>query len=94
MTKYVARVRQVLKPGIHKWGTLDEDGMPQGVADMPLPDRVEIEMDGTPRDSCMMIRCTDDGQFGGDTWHENLRGAFDAAEYEFGLVEADFERLG
>jgi hypothetical protein len=42
--KYVAQVTQVLRPGIHKIGTI-RDGTPEAVADLPLPTRVEIELD-------------------------------------------------
>jgi hypothetical protein len=90
--KYMARVKQVLQPGIHKIGTI-RDERPVPVADMPLPDRVEIELDGGPEQKCMMYRYTDAGQFCGDTWHENLRNAFAQAEYEYGLAERDFVRV-
>jgi len=82
----------VLHLGIHKIGTLDEDGVPRVVANLPLPDRIEIEMEAGRQDPCMMIRYADDGRFGGDTWHENLEAAFAQAEYEYGLVESDCKR--
>lgn len=89
MAKLVASVTRVLRPGIHKSGSVRE-GELQAEGDFPLPDRVEIEMDGGRRDPCMMYRYRDDGAFCGDTWHETLDAAFDAAESEYGLTEDDF----
>ncbi len=90
--KYIARVKQVLRPGIHKIGMIQDD-RPVPVADLPLPDHVEIEIEGGPDQPCMMYRYTDAGEFCGDTWHENLRKAFAQAEYEYGLSERDFVRM-
>ncbi len=92
MTKYVARVKEVLRPGIHKWATI-RDGRPVPVADMPLPNRVEIELDCGPDQPCMMYRYTDAGEFCGDTWHENLKSAFAQAAFKYGLSERDFVRI-
>ncbi len=90
--KYVARVIRVLHPGIHKIGTIRDD-RPESVADMPLPNRVEIELDGGPDQGCMMYRYTDAGEFCGDTWHENLNEAIAQAEFEYGLGKQDFVLL-
>ena len=60
------------------------------VAEMPLPDRVEIELDGEPGQPCIMYRYTQAGEFCGDTWHETFQAAFEQAEYEYGLSERDF----
>lgn len=68
------------------------DGQPVPVADLPLPDRVEIELDEGPDRPCMMYRFTDTGEFCGDTWHENLGKALAQSEYEYGLSERDFAR--
>jgi hypothetical protein len=87
--KYVAQVTQVLRPGIHKIGTI-RDGTPEAVADLPLPTRVEIELDGGPEQPCMMYRYTDGDDFCGDTWHQNLTDAFAAAKEEYGLSQKDF----
>ena len=87
--KYVARVTQILHRGIHKIGTIRE-GRPEAAADMPLPNRVEIELDGGPDQPCMIYRYTDGDDFCGDTWHQNLEDAFAAAEKEYGLSEKDF----
>jgi len=95
--KYVARVTQVLHTGIHKIGKIGE-GRPEAVADLPLPNRVEIELDGESTQPCMMYRYTDGGDFCGDTWHLNLEDAFAVAEEEYGLSQKDFRvefaRLG
>ena len=93
MTKYVARATNVLHPGIHKIGTIEDDGMPHALEELPLAQRIEIEMSGGPQDECFLIRYTHDGGFAGDTWHENLDDAFEAAEYEYGLTEVEFERV-
>lgn len=90
--KYVARVTQVLRTGIHKIGAL-VDGTIKPVAEMPLPDRVEIEFDGEPSQPCMMYRYTQAGEFCGDTWHETLQAAFEQSEYEYGLSERDFRHV-
>ena len=85
--KYVARVRTVLR-NINKVGGLVE-GEIRAVADMPLPDRVEIIPE--PADgSFMLFRYTKDGEDCGDTWHETLQDAFDQAAFEYGLAQSDF----
>lgn len=89
MTKYVARVSEVLRSGIHRAATV-EGGAAVPLADLPLPNRIEIELEGGREDPCMMYRYTDADAFCGDTWHENLQTAFAQAEFECGLVEADF----
>ena len=92
MIKYVARVKQVLHPGIHKIAQIS-DGELTPVADMPLASRVEIELEGGPDQECMIYRYTDAGEICGDTWHESLRDAFAQATFEYGLCERDFTRM-
>lgn len=89
MTKLIATVTRVLRPDIHKIGTVQE-GELQSVTDLPLPNRVEIEMDGRRQAPCMMYRYTDAGEFCGDIWHENLEAAFAQVKFEYGLIEDDF----
>ena len=91
MPKFVVSVKRDLLPGIHKIGTFQKDEF-RPVADLPLPNRVEIEMDGGRQDPCVMYRYTDGGEFCGDTWHENLDAAFDKAKSEYGLIEDDFSQ--
>ena len=90
--RYVARVSKVLHPEIHSIGTI-EDGRVVRVAGMPLPTRVEIHLDGSPDEPCMMFRYDDDNAFCGDTWHQNLSEAFADAEYEYGITEDDFSPM-
>lgn len=90
--KYLARVKQVLRPDIHKIGAIEDDAV-KVVADMPLPDRVEIVMDGSDDDSCVMYRYTDDDEFCGDTWHETLQHAFEQAAFEYGLRAEEFKMI-
>jgi hypothetical protein len=73
--KYVARVKKVIHPGIHKIGVIRDGGV-EPVATMPSPSQVEIDLEGTPDQPCFLIRFNDAGDFAGDTWHENLEGAF------------------
>jgi len=87
--KYVARVTQVLRTGIHKIGTV-RDGKVIPIAELPLPNRVEIELKGDPSKPCMMFRYTDSNDFCGDTWHESLDAAFGQAEFEYGILPKDF----
>jgi hypothetical protein len=87
--KYIARVTEVLEPRIHKVGTI-RDGKPVAVADMPLPDKIEIHLDREPSQPCMIYRYTDSGVFCGNTWHQNLEDAFAAAEEEYGLSAKEF----
>lgn len=89
MLKLVATVTKVLRPGIHKIATVQE-GEVRPVALLPLPNRVEIVMDGGRQDPCMMYRYTYAGDNCGDTWHANLDDAFHQAKFEYGLVEDDF----
>lgn len=87
---YIAKVKRVLRQNIHAAGAI-VDGEVKKVASMPLPHRIEIELDGSESQPCMMYRYTDDGQFCGDTWHETLDAAFQQAEFEYGLTRSDFE---
>ena len=86
--KFVARVRKVIRSGIHSIGHI-RDGEVVAGDPLPLPDRVEIEV-SPDSDTCMMYRYTRSGEFGGDTWHEDLESAFDQAEFEYGLTRGDF----
>jgi hypothetical protein len=86
--KYVAYVKHVLH-AIHRIGTL-HDGEIQCIADMPLPHRIEIELEDGPEKPYMMYRYTESGEFCGDTWHLTLRDAIEQAGYEYGLAEHDF----
>jgi hypothetical protein len=87
--KYTAHVAQVLKTGIHVVGAVT-DGEVHVLSQMPLADRVEIVLDGTPDGPAMMYRYTTAGEFCGDTWHQRLQHAFEQAEYEYGLQPEDF----
>jgi hypothetical protein len=89
MPRLVARVTRVLHSGIHKLGTI-RDGVVEGGPDLPLPDRVEIELQGDISEPVMMYRWTRDGDFCGDTWHEDLDAAVRQAHFEYGLTRADF----
>jgi len=90
--KYVARVTQLLRTGVHALGEL-RDGEVHRVAYLPRPDRLEVELEGGPEQPCMMYRYTDAGEFCGDTWHETLRDAFAQANDEYGLSEGDFRLI-
>ena len=90
---YIARVRKVLRQNIHTVGAI-VDGEIKTVSSMPLPDRIEIELDGSENQPCMMYRYTNNGQFCGDTWHETLAAAFQQAEFEYGLTRNDFKLKG
>lgn len=89
--KYIAEVTKVLHPRIHKIGTIENGQVKPTITRLPLPDRVEIELEGTSDEPCMMYRYTNSGEFCGDTWHENLQNAFLQAAYEYGLSESDFK---
>ena len=60
---------------------------------MPQADRVEIELEGSESDPCMMNRFTKDNEFCGDTWHENFDDALSQASFEYGLEREDFKIL-
>lgn len=90
--KYTARVTKILKTSIHVIGAIVDDEVRE-VAEMALPDYIEIELEGEPDYPCMMYRYTDSGEFCGDTWHENLADALRQAEYEYGLSKSDFHLL-
>lgn len=91
MTRYVAHVTQVLRT-IHKLPAA-EQGEVNPVADLPLPERIEIELEGDAGHPCMMYRYNDTDGFCGDTWHPDLKSAFAQAEFEYGLKRADFARV-
>jgi hypothetical protein len=88
--KYVAIVSKVAVRGIHKLATI-QDGDVRPLADLPDPHRVEIELDGSEAEACMMYRYTADGRFCGDTWHPSFEDAIEQAKYEYGLGRADFK---
>ncbi len=88
MAKLVARVREILQPGIHKIGYVQDGELISGES-LLLPDRIEIETSLDESD-CMMYRYTRSGDFCGDTWHEDLESAFEQAKFEYGLGREDF----
>jgi hypothetical protein len=87
--KYVAFVSKVVVRGIHKLATFEE-GQVRPTADLPAPQRIEIELDGAEDEPCMMYRYTADGQFCGDTWHQSFEQAIAQAKYEYALDRSDF----
>jgi hypothetical protein len=89
--KYVARIRQVVVPGVHRLALLS-DSEPAAHADMPSPDRIEIVHD-EQRGCCMMYRYTANGEACGDTWQQNLDEAYAQAKYEYGLEPKDFLQI-
>jgi hypothetical protein len=89
---YFAKVKQVLQSDIHKIGSI-ENGELKTVSSMPQADRVEIELEGSESDPCMMNRFTKDNEFCGDTWHENFDDALSQASFEYGLERGDFKIL-
>ena len=87
--KYVARVSSTLRPGIHAHGEII-DGEVRAGAELPLPDRVEIEANG--EGAFIMNRYTSAGEYCGDTWHRSLEDAFAQAALEYGLTDREFLR--
>ncbi len=88
--KYVAQVKRVLHPGIHKVAEI-RDGDVHPVANLPHPTRVEIEAAPQPDAGYLMYRYTDANEFCGDTWHQSLADAYHQAEFEYGLGPGDFK---
>ena len=86
--KYVARIKEVLRPGIHRVAQIVDGNLTSGEV-LREPDRVEISIEagGT---SCFMYRYTRTGEFCGDTWHATLDDAVAQAQFEFGLKRSDF----
>jgi len=87
--KYIARVKQVLVPGLHQWARRDSAGQLQESV-MPSPDYVVIETGEEDSPGCMIYRFRDDGTCVGDTWHENLAAARHRAQYEYGFTDSDW----
>jgi hypothetical protein len=87
--KYIAKVKQVLVPGLHTWARRDSAGQLQQSV-MPSPDYVIIETGEQKSAGCMIYRFIDDGTCVGDTWHENLVAAKHQAHYEYGLTDNDW----
>ncbi|MGZ4973275.1 MAG: hypothetical protein ACXWDN_10980 [Limisphaerales bacterium] len=86
---YIARVKQVLMPGMHQWARHDSVGKLQYHV-MPNPDYVFINCGSGDNASCQMHRHKDDGTFCGDTWHEDIAAAKQRAKQEYGLTESDW----
>lgn len=82
--KLVAQIRRVKK--VVKQHGLTKDG----IENLPIADRIEIELEGDKDEPCMMFRYTNSGDFCGDTWHEDLKSAFAQAEFEYGIVTNDY----
>jgi hypothetical protein len=89
MRKFVAQVVQVRHAGGHTVGAIVDREL-CSLAEVPVPSRVEIEVQGGPEEPCMMCRYTAANEFCGDTWHESFSDAVSQAEYEYGLSESDF----
>jgi hypothetical protein len=89
---YIAKVKLVLQSDIHKIGTI-ENGELKTVSLMPKADRVEIVLEGSEIDPCMMYRFTKNNEFCGGTWHENFADALSQASFEYGLKREDFKTL-
>ena len=87
--KYIAKVEQVLVPGLHAWACRDSNGQLQNSV-MASPDYVVVEVGDQDNAGCMIYRFTDDGTCVGDTWHEDLTAARHQAHFEYGLTEADW----
>jgi hypothetical protein len=87
--KYIAKVKQVLHPNIHRIGTFEGDKL-KTVEYFPNAERVEIEIEADEDSPCMMYRYTNSGKFCGDTWHETFQDALDEALREYGLKREDF----
>lgn len=60
-------------------------------SELPHPERVEVELDGSEAEPCMMYRYTADGTFCGDTWHQTFELALQQAGHEYGLTRHDFQ---
>jgi hypothetical protein len=87
--KLIARVKQVLVPGMHQWAQRDSYGKLQYRV-MPNPDYIFIERGSGGSTSCQMHRYKDDGTFCGDTWHEDIAAAKQRAEQEYALTESEW----
>ncbi|MFC1783582.1 hypothetical protein ACFL02_08355 [Planctomycetota bacterium] len=60
------------------------------VKEFPRPDYIEIV---DQKNSFFAIRYTDDGDFCGDSWHQNLQQAKQQAKFEFELTEDEWETI-
>ena len=60
--------------------------------EMPTPSSLKIVK--YPNDpGFYLFYCNDKGEEMTDTWHETLQKAFEQANWEFGVVEGDWEKL-
>lgn len=76
------RLIAVVGPMVGKQQAIHKIGLPDGPQiTMPFPDVLFLEGDET---SYMLYRYTEDGRFGGDTWHQTLEEATHQAEFEYG----------
>ena len=90
--KYITKLKQLLQSDIHKIGTIENGELKNGGL-IPQADRVEIELEGSEIDPCIMYRFAKDDEFCGDTWHENFAAALSQAAFECGLKREDFKTL-
>jgi hypothetical protein len=81
-----ARVRGVTGATRHLVAGI-EDGEFVNVEPQPVADWVEIE---ECAGGVLLLRWTDAGEFGGDTWHESTERAKDQARFEYEIEEEDW----
>lgn len=88
MARWIARVRETIE------ATLHYEGAPPGVLRedsertlLPVADWVLMDLN---KDGVFLIRYSDGGEFGGDTWAPNREVAVEVAADEFGLNESDW----
>lgn len=88
MARWIARITKTVGPTRHYWG------VPPGVLGedsertlMPEAEWVVMEMN---KDGVFLIRYSDSGEFGGDTWSPTRELALEVAADEYGLHERDW----
>jgi len=84
--KLQALVREIRGTTKHGIGTIGPYG-PEMVREMPAAVRVEITADD---DGIFLLRFDTHGEFCGDTWHETIDEAMEAAQIEYGITASDW----
>lgn len=89
MARWIARITETTDPTLHYEGlppgVLDEEGFERTL----MPEGDWVIMDAN-KDGVFLIRYSDNGEFGGDTWTLTRELALEVAADEYGLGEGDW----
>jgi hypothetical protein len=93
MTKYVAGVTQVPRPGIRKWTAVAQGIAAPPTADMSPAEQVELRIEDGPEDPRVVIPRAGSRELAGDTRREDLHAAFEQADWQCDVAQSDLSSV-